>query len=132
MKKSAKPGTVSGVVGQSQKKYILAGAGVLLVVALTIGVWWLTQHESDKSKKLNDTQQRAEDTIEGQEQYLQAHSQLPDDVKALTAGNLAQSYAYIGECAKAHAAVKDMKSLATDKLKDTVERVEASVKATCK
>ena len=114
------------------RKRLLIGATVILVAIVAAGVIFWRLQLSKQPLILDPEQQRVQDTSQALEGFAEGDTGASDAERAITRGNLALSYAFIGECVKAHAALKEAQSLAPANLKDGMSKTEKSVKEHCK
>lgn len=131
MKKSVNIGTVSGVVSPRWKKVLIAIIAVGAVCALAVGVYFLFWHKDTNAPTLNDNQQRTEDTISAQDQFMQTDPNAPPDQQAINYANLAQSYAFVKQCTKAKEALIKAKEVAPADMKQTIQLTDNYVKGYC-
>lgn len=107
----------------------------ILLFALAIGAFWYWHaHQSRPQKALTPRQRAIHNSIGDERQFVQSQdtNHAPDNTKALSYGNLAQSYALAGECDKANDALAQARKLGGAKLQPTIDRVESAIKEKCK
>lgn len=117
------------------KRWLWALAAAVVLIAVAAGaLWFWHAHQTQPQKPLTPRQRAIHNSIGDERQFVQGQdaSHAPDSAKALSYGNLAQSYALAGQCDKADAALAQARKLGGAKLQPTIDRVESAVKEKCK
>lgn len=127
---SDKKDIISGAVPPKSHKNLLlliAGGVFLMLVGGIISWYWFGNRE-----QLTPHQQEVKsNSIPAQEQFLNNNLDASDEGKAITLGNLAQSYASVGECAKAGSTLQEAWKITPKDLESTMQRTEQRIKAYC-
>ena len=119
--------TGEGASHSRKRRLLIWGVplAVIVIVVAGFGAWQFMHRE----KPLTPQQQGAKNSLSDQQQYIQQETQAnaPDEVKAVSYSNLAESYAVAGQCKEANDALQQARKLAPadmqKDIKDTANTV---------